>query len=97
MAIAQTLDNQGGTLSGAKAVVNAGQIDNRGGRVLGTDSLKVNATGLDNRTNGLLHSDNSTDVTVTAALDNQNGRVIGLKDLTLNAEIGRASCRERVF
>ncbi|WP_272902575.1 filamentous hemagglutinin N-terminal domain-containing protein [Pseudomonas sp. ADAK18] len=82
---AQTLDNQGGTLSGAKAVVNAGQIDNRGGRVLGTDSLKVSATGLDNRTNGLLHSDNNADVTVTAALDNQNGRVIGLKDLTLNA------------
>jgi len=85
VAAAQTLDNQGGTLSGAKAVVNAGQIDNRGGRVLGTNSLKVNATGLDNRTNGLLHSDNSADVAVTAALDNQNGRVIGLKDLTLNA------------
>ncbi|MHC8393464.1 two-partner secretion domain-containing protein [Pseudomonas sp. LB3P93] len=85
VAAAQTLDNQSGTLSGAKAVVNAGQIDNRGGRVLGTDSLKVNAIGLDNRTNGLLHSDNSADVTVTAALDNQSGRVIGLKDLALNA------------
>ncbi|ROM56643.1 hemagglutinin, partial [Pseudomonas poae] len=85
VATAQSLDNQGGTLNGAKAVVNAGQIDNRGGRVLGTDSLKVNAAGLDNRTSGLLHSDNSADVAVTAALDNQNGRVIGLKGLTLNA------------
>ncbi|WP_256584600.1 filamentous hemagglutinin N-terminal domain-containing protein [Pseudomonas sp. GZJR-8] len=81
----QTLNNQGGTLSGIDAVVNAGQLDNRGGRVLGKDSLKVTATGLDNRTNGLLHSENSTDVTVTAALDNQSGRVIGLKNLALNA------------
>ncbi|MEG8232726.1 filamentous hemagglutinin N-terminal domain-containing protein [Pseudomonas orientalis] len=85
VAAAQTLDNQGGTLSGVKTVARAGQFDNRGGRVLGADALKVNATGLDNRAAGLVHSDNSTDVTVTAALDNQNGRVIGLKNLTLNA------------
>ncbi|AZF03126.1 filamentous hemagglutinin N-terminal domain-containing protein [Pseudomonas sp. R5-89-07] len=81
----QALNNQGGTLSGVNTVASAGQLDNRGGRVLGTDSLKVNATGLDNRAAGLLHSDNSADVTVTAAVDNQNGRVIGLKNLTLNA------------
>ncbi len=85
VAAAQTLDNQGGTLSGVKTVASAGQFDNRGGRVLGADALKVNATGLDNRAAGLVHSDNSTDVTVTAALDNRNGRVIGLKNLTLNA------------
>ncbi|WP_165447492.1 DUF637 domain-containing protein [Pseudomonas mucidolens] len=85
VAAAKNLDNQGGTLSGAKVVANAGQLDNRGGRVLGTNSLKVNATGLDNRATGLLHSDNTADVAVTAALDNQNGRVIGLKNLTLNA------------
>jgi filamentous hemagglutinin len=82
---ANDLDNQSATLSGANAVVNAGQVDNRSGRVLGTDALKVTATGLDNRVDGLLHSENSANVTVTAALDNQGGRVIGLKDLTLNA------------
>ena len=81
---AQALNNQGGTLSGVNTVASAGQLDNRGGRVLGTDWLKINATGLDNRAAGLLHSDNSADVTVTAALDNQNGLVIGLKNLTLN-------------
>ncbi|WP_339507216.1 hypothetical protein, partial [Pseudomonas sp. EA_15y_Pfl1_P102] len=84
VAAAQTLDNQGGTLSGVKTVASAGQFDNRGGRVLGADALKVNASGLDNLAAGLVHSDNSTDVTVTAALDNRNGRVIGLKNLTLN-------------
>ncbi|MCP2052736.1 UNVERIFIED_ORG: filamentous hemagglutinin [Pseudomonas fluorescens] len=81
---AHNLDNQNASLSGANAVVNAGQVDNRGGRVLGTASLKVNATGLDNRAGGVLHSDNSTDVTA-ATLQNQNGRVIGLNSLTLVA------------
>ena len=85
VAATQTLDNQAGTLSGPRTEVSAGRLDNRGGRVLGTETLKVNAILLDNRINGLLHSKNSTDVTVLAALDNQNGRVIGLNDLVLNA------------
>ena len=79
----QTLDNQAGTLSGSKTAVTARQLDNRGGRILGTDTLNVNATRLDNRANGLLHSNNSANVTVQAALENQNGRVIALNDLTL--------------
>lgn len=85
VAATQTLDNQTGTLSGPKTSVTAGHLDNRGGRILGTDTLNVNATRLDNRADGLLHSTNSADVTVLAALENQNGRVIGLNDLKLNA------------
>ncbi|AIG04098.1 hemagglutinin [Pseudomonas fluorescens] len=97
----QTLDNQAGTLSGLKTVVIAGQLDNRGGRVLGVDSLKVNANGFDNRADGLLQSENSADVTVVAALNNQNGRVIGLKDLTLSTDQlindnGQVASTERV-
>ena len=84
VAATQTLDNQTGTLSGPKTSVTAGHLDNRGGRILGTDTLKLNAIRLDNRVDGLLHSTNSADVTVLAALENQNGRVIGLNDLTLN-------------
>ena len=80
----QTLGNQTGTLSGPKTLVTAGHLDNRGGRILGTDTLNVNATRLDNRAGGLLHSHNSADVSVLTALENQNGRVIGLNDLTLN-------------
>ena len=85
VAATQTLDNQTGTLSGPKASVTAGHLDNRGGRILGTDKLNVNATRLDNRADGLLHSNNSANVSVLAALKNQNGRVIGLNDLTLSA------------
>ncbi|WP_186350707.1 DUF637 domain-containing protein [Pseudomonas fragi] len=85
VAATQTLDNQTGTLSGPKASVTAGHLDNRGGRILGTDTLNVNATRLDNRADGLLHSNNSANVSVLAALKNQNGRVIGLNDLTLSA------------
>ena len=84
VAATQTLDNQTGTLSGPRTSVTAGHLDNRGGRILGTDTLKLNAIRLDNRVDGLLHSTNSADVTVLAALENQNGRVIGLNDLTLN-------------
>ncbi|WP_078742815.1 two-partner secretion domain-containing protein [Pseudomonas fluorescens] len=82
---AQTLDNQTGALSGSTAQVTAGQIDNRGGRILAKESLTVNATGIDNRVDGLLHSENSADITAVAALDNSSGRVIGLKGLVLNA------------
>lgn len=84
VAATQTLGNQTGTLSGPKTLVTAGHLDNRGGRILGTDTLNVNATRLDNRADGLLHSNNSADVSVLTALENQNGRVIGLNDLTLN-------------
>ncbi|OIN46551.1 hemagglutinin [Pseudomonas azotoformans] len=81
----KAMDNQSATLSGVQTIVSADQLDNRSGRVLGSDSLKVNASGVDNSAKGLLHSDNHAELEVAGALQNQTGRVVGLKDLTLSA------------
>ncbi len=50
------LDNQGGSLKGATARVDAGHLDNRGGKLLAEGELRVEASSLDNREDGLLQS-----------------------------------------
>ncbi|MGU1148244.1 filamentous hemagglutinin N-terminal domain-containing protein, partial [Pseudomonas aeruginosa] len=52
----QALDNQGGSLKGATVRVDAGHLDNRGGKLLAEGELRVEASSLDNRQDGLLQS-----------------------------------------
>ena len=71
---AQTLNNQGGTLSGQSTTISAGTLDNRSsGRVLGNATLNVNANQVLN-TQGLIHSAGNLTGSL-GLLDNSNGEV----------------------
>uniref|UniRef100_UPI003CF0FF6E filamentous hemagglutinin N-terminal domain-containing protein n=1 Tax=Pseudomonas aeruginosa TaxID=287 RepID=UPI003CF0FF6E len=77
----QALDNQGGSLKGATVRVDAGHLDNRGGKLLAEGELRVEASSLDNRQDGLLQSRDRAVVKTRGDLDNRGGQVIGLNDL----------------
>lgn len=82
----QTLDNQGGTLSGKTLTrVDAAQLDNRQGRVLGDTAVSVAAGGVDNR--GGQVSAKSVDVAVRdgGALDNRQGMLFAEQRLGVSA------------
>ncbi|MFO1799502.1 DUF637 domain-containing protein, partial [Pseudomonas aeruginosa] len=81
----QALDNQGGSLKGATARVDAGHLDNRGGKLLAEGELRVEASSLDNRQDGLLQSRDRAVVKTRGDLDNRGGQVIGLNDLEVGA------------
>ncbi|WP_139265407.1 hypothetical protein, partial [Pseudomonas aeruginosa] len=74
----QALDNQGGSLKGATVRVDAGHLDNRGGKLLAEGELRVEASSLDNRQDGLLQSRDRAVVKTRGDLDNRGGQVIGL-------------------
>ncbi|WP_301755177.1 two-partner secretion domain-containing protein [Pseudomonas aeruginosa] len=79
------LDNQGGSLKGATVRVDAGHLDNRGGKLLAEGELRVEASSLDNRQDGLLQSRDRAVVKTRGDLDNRGGQVIGLNDLEVGA------------
>ncbi|WBI86527.1 hypothetical protein PALA37_02178 [Pseudomonas aeruginosa] len=81
----QALDNQGGSLKGATVRVDAGHLDNRGGKLLAEGELRVEASSLDNRQDGLLQSRDRVVVKTRGDLDNRGGQVIGLNDLEVGA------------
>lgn len=81
----QALDNQGGSLKGATVRVDAGHLDNRGGKLLAEGELRVEASSLDNRQDGLLQSRDRAVVKTRGDLDNRGGQVIGLNDLEVGA------------
>ncbi|WP_434038508.1 two-partner secretion system putative hemagglutinin TpsA2 [Pseudomonas aeruginosa] len=81
----QALDNQGGSLKGATVRVDAGHLDNRGGKLLAEGELRVEASSLDNREDGLLQSRDRAVVKTRGDLDNRGGQVIGLNDLEVAA------------
>lgn len=81
----QALDNQGGSLKGATVRVDAGHLDNRGGKLLAEGELQVEASSLDNRQDGLLQSRDRAVVKTRGDLDNRGGQVIGLNDLEVGA------------
>ncbi|WP_236086492.1 two-partner secretion system putative hemagglutinin TpsA2 [Pseudomonas aeruginosa] len=81
----QALDNQGGSLKGATVRVDAGHLDNRGGKLLAEGELRVEASSLDNREDGLLQSRDRAVVKTRGDLDNRGGQVIGLNDLEVGA------------
>ncbi|MEF2171536.1 DUF637 domain-containing protein [Pseudomonas aeruginosa] len=81
----QALDNQGGSLKGATVRVDAGHLDNSGGKLLAEGELRVEASSLDNRQDGLLQSRDRAVVKTRGDLDNRGGQVIGLNDLEVGA------------
>ncbi|EPS1796862.1 two-partner secretion system putative hemagglutinin TpsA2 [Pseudomonas aeruginosa] len=81
----QALDNQGGSLKGATVRVDAGHLDNRGGKLLAEGELRVEASSLDNRQDGRLQSRDRAVVKTRGDLDNRGGQVIGLNDLEVGA------------
>lgn len=83
--VSQALDNQGGSLKGATVRVDAGHLDNRGGKLLAEGELRVEASSLDNRQDGLLQSRDRAVVKTRGDLDNRGGQVIGLNDLEVGA------------
>lgn len=81
---AQTLNNQGGTLSGQSTTVSAGTLDNRNaGRVLGNATLNVTANQLFN-TQGVIHSSGNLTGSF-GQLDNRNGEISTSGVTRLNA------------
>ena len=82
----QTLDNQGGTLSGqGGATLNGGALDNRQGQVFSGGALNVDAGSLDNR-NGKMAAQ-AIDFTLANALSNDAGLIES--DTTLAVRAGR--------
>ncbi|MFI8223162.1 filamentous hemagglutinin N-terminal domain-containing protein [Pseudomonas sp. NPDC085632] len=82
---AQTLNNQGGTLSGQSTAVSAGSLDNRNaGRVLGNATLSVTANQAFN-TQGLIHSAGNLTGSF-GLLDNSNGELSSGAVIRLNAD-----------
>jgi filamentous hemagglutinin len=82
---AQTLNNQGGTLSGQSTAVSAGSLDNRNaGRVLGNAMLSVTANQAFN-TQGLIHSAGNLTGSF-GLLDNSNGELSSGAVIRLNAD-----------
>ncbi|PAU65523.1 DUF637 domain-containing protein, partial [Pseudomonas indica] len=80
----QTLDNQGGTLSGqGGATLNGGALDNRQGQVFSGGALNVDAGSLDNR-NGKMAAQ-AVDVTLADALANDAGLIESDTTLALHA------------
>ncbi|WP_052915331.1 two-partner secretion domain-containing protein [Pseudomonas brassicacearum] len=82
--VAQTLNNQGGTLSaGQTGTVKAGTLDNQNkGRVLSSGALSVTADKLLN-TQGVVSSNGNLTANV-GQLNNRNGQLNSLSDVTLN-------------
>nr|WP_282412543.1 DUF637 domain-containing protein [Pseudomonas sp. PS01299] len=81
---AQTLSNQGGTLSGQTTAVTAGTLDNRNsGRVLGNATLNVTANQLFN-TQGVIHSSGNLTGSF-GQMDNSNGEFSSNGVTRLNA------------
>ncbi|CAI8788119.1 filamentous hemagglutinin [Pseudomonas sp. IT-93MI4] len=81
---AQTLSNQGGTLSGQTTAITAGTLDNRNsGRVLGNATLNVTANQLFN-TQGVIHSSGHLTGSF-GQLDNSNGEFSSSGVTRLNA------------
>ena len=93
--VSQLLNNQAGTLNGkGHTQIDAGQMDNRAGRVLAGSTLNLTADAIDNREAGLIHSRGAADVQVAGALDNQQGQLVseatlGLQAQQLNNQSGR--------
>ncbi|MGX9090471.1 hypothetical protein, partial [Pseudomonas aeruginosa] len=58
---------------------------NRGGKLLAEGELRVEASSLDNRQDGLLQSRDRAVVKTRGDLDNRGGQVIGLQDLEVGA------------
>ncbi|WP_457882940.1 two-partner secretion domain-containing protein [Pseudomonas aeruginosa] len=81
----QALDNQGGSLKGATVRVDAGHLNNRGGKLLAEGELRVEASSLDNRQDGLLQSRDRAVVKTRGDLDNRGGQVVGLNELQVQA------------
>ncbi|WP_116430266.1 filamentous hemagglutinin N-terminal domain-containing protein, partial [Pseudomonas aeruginosa] len=63
---------------------NAG-VDNRGGKLLAEGELRVEASSLDNRQDGLLQSRDRAVVKTRGDLDNRGGQVVGLNELQVQA------------
>jgi filamentous hemagglutinin len=85
VSIAQTLNNQGGTLSGQSTAVSAGSLDNRNaGRVLGNATLSVTANQAFN-TQGLIHSAGNLTGSF-GLLDNSNGELSSNAVIRLSAD-----------
>ncbi|WP_455805262.1 hemagglutinin repeat-containing protein [Pseudomonas fluorescens] len=81
---AQTLNNQGGTLSGQTAVISAGTLDNSGGgKVQSSAHLKLNA-GRVNNAHGVILAD-TLDINALS-LNNRDGVVTSDSDLHLTLE-----------
>ncbi|MGX9379635.1 two-partner secretion domain-containing protein [Pseudomonas sp. JQ36] len=81
---AQTLSNQGGTLSGQSTTISTGTLDNRNaGRVLGNATLNVTANQLFN-TQGVIHSSGNLTGSF-GQLDNSNGEFSSSGVTRLNA------------
>ncbi|WP_454563946.1 two-partner secretion domain-containing protein [Pseudomonas sp. AIG] len=82
---AQTLNNQGGTLSGQNIAVTGGMLDNRSGQILGDLGLNIDLGGaLDNR-DGVLGSGRSLNLKA-ASLDNREAGAL-VSDGSLTARI----------
>jgi len=82
---AQTLNNQGGTLSGQSTAVSAGSLDNRNaGRVLGNATLSVTANQALN-TQGVIHSAGNLTGSF-GLLDNSNGELASNAVIRLSAD-----------
>jgi filamentous hemagglutinin len=82
---AQTLNNQGGTLSGQNIAVTGGMLDNRSGQILGDLGLNIDLSGaLDNR-DGVLGSGRSLTLKA-ASLDNREAGAL-VSDGNLTARI----------
>ncbi|QKF50569.1 hemagglutinin repeat-containing protein [Pseudomonas graminis] len=83
---AQTLNNQGGTLSAKQhAQINATSVDNQNkGRILSNNSLTITAGSLQNTQGGLVTSDGA--LTVSAGdVQNRGGELSSLDTATLTA------------
>ncbi|WP_043274801.1 hypothetical protein, partial [Pseudomonas sp. PH1b] len=80
----QSLDNQGGTLSGQRQVtVNAGTLDNQNqGRVLSAASMQLEAARLLNGQGGLVNSSGQLNARI-GSLNNQQGELSSLAGLSL--------------
>jgi len=72
---AQTLTNQGGTLSAKQALkVTADTVDNQNkGRLLSDNTLNVTSAQLNNSHEGVISSDGAQTLTVSGVLDNSQG------------------------
>ncbi|MDD0994746.1 DUF637 domain-containing protein [Pseudomonas sp. TNT2022 ID1044] len=83
VATTQTLNNQGGTLSGQSANINAGVLDNRNnGRVLSNSTLNLKADQLHNA-KGVINSNGNLAGNV-GGLNNSEGQLSSLADVVLN-------------
>ncbi|WP_283190191.1 filamentous hemagglutinin N-terminal domain-containing protein [Pseudomonas sp. PMCC200344] len=81
---AQTLSNQGGTLSGQTANITAGTLDNQNnGRVLSTGALNIAANQVLNA-NGVINSTGNLTGTI-GQLNNSNGEISSTSITRLNA------------